>query len=77
MFDDLMTEIEKGFTYTPMTDEQMQSSYVNDIAEWADSISSEWNGKNPGSQEDRAHCANDIITKCNELKELLEEMGNL
>lgn len=77
MFPDVDELFKQMFTYTPMTDEQMQASYVNDIQEWADAISGEWNGKESGRHEERAHCAQDIISKCNELKELLTEMENL
>jgi hypothetical protein len=81
MFDDLTKQIEEAFQYKPMTDERYQTICVNDIAEWAESIAAEWH---PGlfrpddaRAEDRAHCANDIIEKCNELKELIAEMENL
>lgn len=77
MFDDLLETINKGFTYTPLTGEQIQASYIDDTIEWADAITSEWNGDESGSQEDRANCAHDIIIKCNELKELILEMGEL
>ncbi len=76
-FDDLIETVNKAFIYTPMTDEGYQISYVNDIAEWAFTISSEWNGKESGSLEDRAHQANEIIEKCNELKKLIAGMEGL
>jgi hypothetical protein len=67
----------KNYVYTPMTDERYQISCANDIAEWAEAIQGEWDGDNAGRLEDRAHCADDIIGKCNELKELIAEMENL
>lgn len=72
--DKLFTEM---FTYTPLTEEQFQASCVDDVIEWADAISSEWNGDESGSQEDRAHCADEIIGKLNEVKALIAEMGEL
>lgn len=62
MFPDVDELFSKMFTYHPMTDAEMQISYVNDISEWA---------------EERAMCAQDIMEKCNELKELIAEMDNL
>lgn len=76
-FDDLNEMAENMFTYKPMTDEDYQISCVNDIEKWAFDISAEWNGKNPGSQEDRARQADDIIEKCQELKELIQAMSDL
>lgn len=76
-FDDLNEKANKMFTYKPMTDEEYQISCVNDIAEWAFKIASEWNGKEPGSAEDRAHQADDILAKCQELKELIAGLGEL
>jgi hypothetical protein len=73
-FDDLKVMVDEAFTYTPMTDEQYQISCVNDIIEWADTIQSLWNGDDPGTLEDRAAQAADIIDKCNELKELIADM---
>jgi len=77
VFDDLNERIEKAFTYIPMTDEQYQISCVNDIIEWAAPIQSLWNGDDPGTPEDRAAQAADIIDKCNELKELIAGMEEL
>lgn len=77
LFTKLSEEVNKAFTYTPLTDAQYQSSCVDDIIEYAEAIASEWNGDEPGSQEDRAHCANDIIAKCKEIKALLAEMDEL
>jgi hypothetical protein len=81
VFSDLTEEINKAFTYTPLTEERIQISYVNDISEWAEGVACEWH---PGlfrpednRAEDRAHCAQEIMDKCNELKELIAEMENL
>lgn len=77
MFDDLTEMVNKAFTYIPMTDERMQISYVDDISEWAYSISSEWNGETNDKYEDRANCAREIMDKCDELKALIAEMEQL
>lgn len=37
-------------------------------------IAGEWNGDEPGRQEERAHIAEDIMEKAQELIELLEEL---
>lgn len=76
-FSDLQAEIDKGFTYTPMTDEQYQISCVNDIAEWAEAVAGEWDGDDSGRLEDRAHQAKEIMEKCAELKELIEGLAEL
>lgn len=47
---------------------------LKELARKAEEISGEWNGDLPGRDEDRAHCANDIIEKCKELEILLDEM---
>lgn len=39
--------------------------------------SSEWNGDEPGQQEEKAHCADEIALKADELRTLLEEMEAL
>lgn len=77
MFPNVDQLFDTMFTYSPMTGEEFQISYLNDVAEWAEAIAGEWNGDESGSQEDRAHCAQDIIEKINEIKELVLEMGNL
>lgn len=60
-----------------MSDEQFWSSYLDDIIAWADEIAGEWDGNEPGRQEDRGHQANDIIQKAQELQQLLLEMSKL
>jgi len=76
-FDDLNEIASSGFVYTAMTEAQLNSSVVGDVIEWAEGISGEWNGDEPGSLEDRANCANEIIEKLNEAKQLIAEMENL
>ncbi len=51
--------------------------HLSDIIEWAEEIAGEWNGDEPGSQEDRANQALEIIEKVTELKELINDMENL
>ena len=50
---------------------------LNKIKKWAEEIAGEWNGDEPGRQEDRAHQATDILEKVAELEELIEGMDNL
>lgn len=50
---------------------------LTEIKEWAESISSSWNGDEPGIEEDRAHCASDILEKIAELEELIQSMPKL
>lgn len=40
-------------------------------------VASEWNGKEAGSKEDRAHQANEIVEKAEELRKLIEDLENL
>lgn len=40
-------------------------------------VSSEWNGDDAGSQEDKAHAANEIVQKAEELRKLIEELEEL
>ena len=64
----------------PSKEERILASMHSDLQilkEWAEEISGEWNGDNPGKQEERAHCAQDIIKKSDELKDLLDEMKEL
>lgn len=76
-FEELTEMINKSFTYSPMTGEQFQISCVKDVIEWAVAIQAEWNGDESGSQEDRAHCADEIIEKLHEVCNLILEMGEL
>lgn len=47
---------------------------LNSIKRQAEEIASQWNGDEPGLAEDRAHVATDILKKCEELSELLNEI---
>ena len=60
-----------------MTDEEYQISVIKDVIEWADEIAGQWDGDNPGQEEDRAWQAQDIMQKANELIELIEGMTRL
>lgn len=63
------------------TKEEMFLGFANldlkGIKKWAEEISGEWNGDESGWQEDRAHQANEIIVKVDELVELLKGMEDL
>lgn len=76
-FDDMTAESAAAFLYSPLTGEQVQMSNIDDIIEWAEAVQGEWNGDEAGSQEDRAHCASEIITKLLEAKELIVGMSDL
>jgi uncharacterized protein Yka (UPF0111/DUF47 family) len=47
---------------------------LDKLAEMLEEISGEWNGDEPGLQEDMAHAATEAIEKIEELKELLTEL---
>lgn len=40
-------------------------------------VSGEWNGDEAGQEEDRAHQADEIVNKAEELRKLIEEMENI
>jgi hypothetical protein len=40
-------------------------------------VSAEWNGDEAGREEDRAHLANEIVEKAEELRKPLEELEEL
>lgn len=65
------------FDQTIMTDEKFIALNIDDIVEWANQITGEWNGDEPGTQEDRAHQADEIIEKALELRELILGMEQL
>lgn len=77
LWTDLQTMINNGLTYKPMTDEEYQISCVNDISEWAFGIAGQWDGDNSGREEDRALQAEEIMEKCQELKDLIKGMEEL
>jgi len=62
-------------------EEDMRIGFANldlqGIKNWAEDISGEWNGDNPGSAEDRSHQATDIMEKVDELILLINGMENL
>ena len=47
------------------------------IRNWAEKISGNWNGDESGLQEDQAHTANDIVTKVDQLQDLIWEMEEM
>lgn len=58
-------EMEIGFTWLDLAR----------LKQWAEGIAGQWNGDEPGLQEDRASIANEIIEKANELQDLLDEIS--
>ena len=50
---------------------------LEQIKKWAEEISGQWDGDKPGRAEDRAHQAQDVIDKVEELSILINEMENL
>lgn len=77
MFPDMDKLFSEIFAYIPMTGEELQISGLNDVIDWAEAITGEWNGDESGSEEDRTHCADEIIEKLNEVKALILGMGEL
>ena len=47
---------------------------LKELVKWAEEISGRWNGDNEGIIAERAHIADDIAEKSNELITLLNEM---
>ena len=47
------------------------------IKKWAENISGQWNGHNPGREEERARQANEIIEKVDDLIDLIQGMEEL
>jgi len=68
-------------TYINVRDDDMFLGFANldlkQIRRWAENIAGQWNGDNPGSQEERSHQATDIMEKVDELIELINGMENL
>ena len=64
-------------TPMPISEEHFYQLGIDDIITWADDIAGEWNGDNPGSQEERANQAESIIEKASELKKLIAGMAEL
>ncbi len=51
-----------------------QMLVIENLIEWAEDISGQWNGDESGEQEQAANCANEIIEKCNDIHQLIDEM---
>lgn len=47
---------------------------LENLKAFAERVSGEWNGDQPGTQEDMASVANEIIDTCNTLQGLLTEL---
>ena len=47
------------------------------IIQDATKVMGEWNGDEAGREEDRAHCADEIVEKAQELRTLIEELEQL
>ena len=47
---------------------------LGNLKDFAERVSGEWNGDEPGWQEDMAHLAEEIAEKATELQTLLEEL---
>lgn len=70
----IIDALKESRTYS---NEDYWSEALDDIHKWAEEIAGEWNGDEAGSQEERAHCANDIMEKCAQLKDLIGSMDTL
>ena len=55
-------------------DEVEREKALQEIIRYAENVAGNWNGDNPGVQEDNAHIANEIIEKCNDVLNLLNEI---
>lgn len=49
----------------------MENKTLSEIKKIAENIAGCWNGDNPGTQEDNAHVANDILETVKKLEDLL------
>ena len=49
---------------------------LNQLKKYAEEISGQWNLDESGISEDKAHCAEDVIQKIDELQVLLDELEN-
>lgn len=49
-------------------------SELKQLKERMEYISGEWNGDEPGRQEENAHIAEEVIQKIDEIDKLLEEL---
>ena len=60
-----------------MTDESYWNETLDEMRSWANEIASEWNGDEPGRQEDRAMRAEEILKCISNLRaniNLMEEL---
>ena len=60
-----------------MTDESYWNETLDEMKAWANQITGEWNGDEPGVEEDRAMLAEDILKDINTLRahiNLMEEL---
>lgn len=60
-----------------MDDYYRHTTGLHYIIEDAIKVASQWNGDEPGREEDRALCADEIVQKAEELRELIEELERL
>ena len=64
-------------TSNVMTNLNRHLTSLHYIVEDALRVAGQWNGDEAGSEEDRAHLANEIVAKADELRELIEGMEEL
>lgn len=48
---------------------------LKEIEDYANEVAGQWNGDLPGTEEERATTAYEILEKLKELKQLLEELN--
>jgi len=51
--------------------------HIKEMMLWADEISGDWDGDNPGIEEDRANLAEEITDKTEELHDLIQTMEGM
>jgi len=51
--------------------------HIKEIMIWASDIQGEWNGDEPGIEEDRANLAEEITDKTEELHDLIQTMEGM
>jgi hypothetical protein len=60
-----------------MSNEGYFNETLDEMKAWAEQIAGEWDGDFPGSQEDRAMLAEDIIKEINTLRSYINLMEDL
>ena len=60
-----------------MSDEAYWNETLDEMRAWANQIAGEWNGDEPGTEEDRAMLAEDILKDINTLRAHINLMGEL